>query len=161
MSESQEYESTACSSTDSDQESRCGSEESFSSLAAALEAMREKLELFGEGVEGLHEGVKHMEEPVTSVALAPFVQPRYLEEAPFRKERFELKEEARQLLGLERSVAKFSTVCASLRAYCFRNQLVNEKGEIEVNSELKTILGCQHEKTTFLGLLLHCDKLMK
>ncbi len=156
-----EYESTYYSETESDRGSVSGSEESFSSLAAALESMREKLEIFGEGVEGLHAGVKQMETPVTAVALAPFVQPRYLEEAPFRKERFVLKEEAKRVLGLERDTAKFSTVCASLRTYCFRHKLVNANGVIQVNDELKTLLDIHVSETTFLGLLMHMDKMVE
>lgn len=155
------YESTSCSETESDHGSVSGSEESFSSLAAALESMREKLELFGEGVEGLHEGVKQMETPVTSVALAPFVQARYLEDAPFRKERFALHEDAKRVLGLERDTAKFSTVCAALRTYCFKNKLVHPNGVIKLNEELKTMLGTEQNETTFLGILLHSDKIMK
>lgn len=155
-----DYDSTSCSETESDHESVSGSENSFTSIAAALESMREKLELFGEGIDGLHAGVKHMEQPVTGIAIAPFAQPRYLETAPFRKGRFALKEEAKRLLGFEKDNAKFSTICAALRTYCFRNKLVDAAGIIHVNKELQSAFNLQESETTFLGILLHLDKLV-
>ena len=154
-----EYDSTSCSETESDHGSV--SEESFSSLAAALEAMREQLEVFGAGVEGLHQGVKHLETPVTSVAVGSFVQPRFLEAAPFRKERFVLKEEAKRCLGLDKDAAKFSTICTALRTYCFQHRLVEPSGRIKLNEELKNLLGIEAETTTFLGLLLHMEKIVQ
>lgn len=165
MSKSEcEYDSTSYYETESDHGSVSESvseSESFSSIAAALEAMREQLEVFGAGVEGLHQGVKQMEAPVTSVAVGSFVQPRFLEAAPFRKERFVLKEEAKHCLGLDKEVAKFSTICAALRTYCFQHRLVEPSGTIRLNEKLKNLLGMDSETTTFLGLLLHMEKLVQ
>jgi hypothetical protein len=158
-----EYDSISCSETESVgsvSESLSGSE-SFSSIAEALEAMREQLEVFGAGVEGLHKGVKQMEAPVTSVAVGSFVQPRFLESAPFRKERFALKEEARRCLGLEKETAKFSSICTALRAYCFQHKLVDPTGVIHLNEELKTVLCFDTDTTTFLGLLMHIETIVQ
>ncbi len=158
-----DYESETC----SDDGSQTGSyasgttEESFSSLAEALEAMREKLEQFHDGVEHLHTSVKTMEAPVTSVAVTSFSQPHYLKSAPFRSERFALQEQAKQILGIQKDSAKFSSICSKLRAYLFKHKLVDAQGIVHLNTELKEWLGCEDDTTTFLGLLLRCDAIMK
>ncbi len=158
-----EYESESCSDVDSETGSyESGTtEESFSSLAEALEHMREKLEQFNDGVEGLHTSVKTMEAPITSVALTSFAQSNYLKNAPFRSERFILQEQARQVLGIEKETAKFSSICSRLRSYCFKHKLVDSQGIIHLNSELKEWFSCEDETTTFLSLLLRCDAIMK
>jgi hypothetical protein len=159
-----EYDSETCSvgssKSSASYETGC-TEESFSSVAEALEAMREKLEQFHEGVEHLHSSVKILEAPVTSVAVASLGKPAYLKSAPFLQERFALQDQAKQILGLEKDTAKFSSICSKIRSYIFRNKLVDEKGIIHLNSELKEWLSCEEDETTFLGLLLRCNAIMK
>lgn len=156
-----EYESETCSVASSASYTSGCTEESFSSVAEALEAMREKLEQFHDGVEHLHTSVKVLEAPVTSVAVNSLVQPKYLKTAPFLQERFALQNQTKQILGIEKDSAKFSSICSKLRSYVFRNKLVDTQGIIHLNSELKEWLCCEEDETTFLGLLLHCNAIMK
>ena len=156
-----EYESETCSVDSSASYITGCTEESFSSVAEALEAMREKLEQFHEGVEHLHSSVKVLEAPVMSVAVASLVQPAYLKSAPFLQERFAIQDKAKQILSLEKDSAKFSTICSKLRSYIFHNKLVDAQGVIHLNTELKEWLTCEEDEITFLGLLLRCNAIMK
>ncbi len=156
-----EYDSESCS-VDSSTSCYTGETgESFSSLAEALEAMREKLEQFHDGVEHLHTSVKTMEAPVTSVAVSALAQPSVLKTAPFLQERFAIHEKTKEILGLDHDSAKFSSICSKLRTYVFKHKLVDAQGVIHLNSELKQWLGCEDDQTTFLGLLLRCEAIMK
>jgi hypothetical protein len=158
--------SSECSESDSDYENETGSvgtNETFSSISAALESMREKLELFGEGVDNVHSSVQQMEHPVAAVALASFVQPRFLETAPFRWNHFTLTEEAKVLFGTEKSTVRFKTFCALLREYLFSNNMVSEEGYITYNDDLRDLLDVTdtQTQTTFLGLLAHLEKFVR
>lgn len=149
--DSTDYESSSVSSDRSDDSGASG--ETFHSIAAALEAMRERFETFHAGVEHVHETVNTMEPSVLQVAASGFVQPRHLESAPFRQQRFTITEAAKELLGFTRPTAKFRTLCQHLRAYCFRHGLVSIEGRIRLDDGLKTLTGFKEDETTFLNLL--------
>lgn len=157
------YVSDASSCPSDEEGSTCSTEtgDSFSSISAALESMCGKMEMFGNGIEAVADTVKHLETPVGSIALANFVQPRFLESAPFRCQRFTLQESAQKILGFERPTVKFATLCRHLREYCVSRGLVDRRGIITLNEDLKTLLETEEHTTTFLGLLTHLKVFVK
>lgn len=152
MSDS-EYEYSG---SESGSEYESGSDESYSSIRMALEEIREKMEAFDSGVESLHSHVKTMEQPVTSVAVASFSQPSYLESAPFRKELFRIKEQARVVFSLG-AVESYSSLCKKIRKHLFEHKLVDSKGTIQLSKEMKDVLETKEETMSFLAILSKLD----
>ena len=133
-----------------------GSEDSYTSIRMALEEIREKMEAFDSGVESLHTHVKTMEQPVTSVAVASFAQPAYLESAPFRKELFRMKEQARAVFSLG-TVESYSSLCKKIRKYLFEHKLVDSSGAVRLTKEMKDVFETEDETMSFLAILSKLD----
>ncbi len=132
------------------------SDESYSSIRMALEEIREKMEAFDSGVESLHTHVKTMEQPVTSVAVASFSQPSYLESAPFRKELFRIKDQARVVFSLG-AVESYSSICKKIRKHLFEHKLVDSKGAVQLTNEMKSLFETDEESMSFLAILSKLD----
>jgi hypothetical protein len=145
---------------ESDSEGSEGSEESFSSITQALQDLRERMEAFEVGVEEVAATVVGMEQPVSAVAIATYVQPRILEKAPFRQERFRVKPAAKTLLGLEGSTPTFKTLCAVLREYCIPYTDL-ESRRIVLPEELKQLLEIEEATLSFLEVLAHLDRIVE
>ena len=92
-----------------------GSEDSYSSIADALAGMMAQFEALESGLDAMTTTTTTMSAPVAHVAVATFKQPRVLEAAPFRAERFRLKASARAMFGTEATVVTFAELCALLR----------------------------------------------
>lgn len=129
MSESQssyEYDSDTTDATDASDASNAtdasyatdseGSEESFASIAAALTSFSERMEQLEQTLGDVSAGIAHMETPMSSVALGNFLQPRFLEAAPFRSTVFKLRPAAQKEYGLATETATFAELCAAIRA---------------------------------------------
>lgn len=140
-----------------DQESDVGSESgcTYLSIEHALETLANYFEEFCEEVDTVHSTIQTMEKPVTSVALATFSQPRTLESAMFRKQRFGLKEPAKNLLGCKSTDLTFGALCHHIRTYLFTNNLVDSTGRIQLNADLKTLLETEESSVSFLWILKH------
>ncbi len=145
---------------DTDVETDIGSESgcTYLSIEEALETMAKYLQEFCEEVDTVHSTIQTMEKPVTSVALAAFSQPRVLESAVFRKERFRLKETAKTLLDCKHVNTTFGGLCSHIRAYLFANKLVDSVGRVQLNEEFQKLLGTEDSSVSFLWILqhLHC-----
>jgi hypothetical protein len=154
---SSEYEisSDTCSDT-------CSDTESYDSFAEALEELREKLESFDTVVEELHDGCKKIENPVTGIAVNSFVQPKFLESAPFRTEKFHSTKETQELFECP-EIVSFTELCAVIRNYIFKNKLVQPNCKINLTLEpaakkLQNLLQSEYQEITFLGILQHIHK---
>jgi hypothetical protein len=124
----------------------------FSSLERSLTKLRTTLEEYDELAAGIQTHMEHMETPVTSVALASFAQPTYLKEAPFRFERFHIREEAQRLFGLEET-ASFRTLCKHVRDTLFREGCVGSDGLVTLTPALSEFFGVQGA-VSYLSLLV-------
>lgn len=138
----------------------------FASFYHAIDSICEQLEEFEAGVESVHAAAQKMEQPVTGVAVASFVQPAFLKSAPFRHERFRWTEEAKTLFATETDTAPFATICDVIRNYLFENGLVrSEDGKVDLSLEaaedLKTLLETEETTATFMGVLMHLDKFVE
>jgi hypothetical protein len=137
-----------------------GSEESFSSITQALQDLRERMEAFEVGVEEVATTVVGMEQPVSAVTIATYVQPRVLEKAPFRQERFHVKPAAKTLLALETSTPSFKTLCAALREYCIPyTDLATRR--VVLPEEMKLLLETEESSLSFLEILAHIDRIVE
>lgn len=137
-----------------------GSSDSFSSIAQALQDLRERMEAFEVGVEEVASTVVGMEQPVSAVAVATYVQPRILEKAPFRQERFHLKPAAKALLGFESSTSSFKSLCAALRDYCIPYTDLTTR-RILLPEELKRLLETEEPSMSILEVLAHLDRIVE
>ena len=139
----------------------CSEAESRDSFAEALEELREKLESFDSVVEELHDGCKKIENPVTGIAVNSFVQPKFLESAPFRTEKFHSTKEAQDLFECPETLT-FTELCSAIRAYAFKNNLVQPNCKIDLTQEpakkLQHLLQSDDDEITFLGVLQHIHK---
>jgi hypothetical protein len=149
-SDSSEYDSDSSYSSDASD----ASGESFSSLAADLGSLCRHLEELGIGVEDMATSVQSMEAPLSRVAVSTFVQPRVLESAPFRQQRFRWRPEAAAALGVGVEVATFAEICEVLRRHVLEHCAATEDGKIELSDTLATLLGSSAHMS-FLDLLGH------
>lgn len=142
-----------------------GTNGTFASFYHALGAICEQLEEFEVGIESVQNCAHKMEQPITEVAVASFVQPAFLKAAPFSQERFRWTEEAKTLFAVTESAAPFADICATIRQYLFDNGLVREDGKVDLGKEaaedLKTLLETEETMTTFMGVLMHLDKFVE
>jgi hypothetical protein len=123
----------------------------FASLRRCLASLCETLGEYDELAEGIQSHMATMEKPVTSVALAAFVQPTHLKEAPFRHERFRIRKEAQKLFDLEET-ASFRTLCKHVRDTLFREGCVGTDGLVRLTPDLAAFFGTE-EPVPYLSLL--------
>ncbi len=139
----------------------CSDTNSYDSFAEALEELREKLESFDAVVEELHDGCIKIENPVTGIAVSSFAQPKFLESAPFRTERFHSTKDAQNLFGCPETVS-FNELCCHIRSYIFSNKLVQSNSKINLTlpsaKKLKDLIQSADTEITFLGVLQHIHK---
>ena len=160
-----EYESSYFDSEGSSTGASSETNGTFASFYHALGAICEQLEEFEVGIESVQDCAHKMEQPITEVAVASFVQPAFLKTAPFSQERFRWTEEAKTLFAATESAAPFADICATIRQYLFDNGLVREDGKVDLGKEaaedLKTLLETEETMTTFMGVLMHLDKFVE
>jgi hypothetical protein len=121
MSDS-EYESDYDSEYDSEYEGSSeyteeteGTEATCTSLEAALAEMTARLAELDGGLDSMAATTATLEQPVTSVAISAFTNPRVLECAPFRSTKFRLKHDAKMALGTPHHTVSFTELCAAVR----------------------------------------------
>jgi hypothetical protein len=99
---------------------------SFSSFQEALEEMMAGLAQLDEGLNSINTTTQILEQPIASVAIQSFTNPRVLEAAPFRATKFRLKPEAKTFLHVHHTVA-FAELCEAIRqALRYRKTEVEE-----------------------------------
>jgi hypothetical protein len=143
MSDSEtEYESDYTDS-DSDSDSDCTgvtgqTDVTFSSFQHALEEMMTSLAQLDEGLHSINTTTTALEQPLTSVAIGSFTNPRVLEAAPFRATKFRLRHTAKTFLNTPHHTVTFAELCEAIR------KAIRERKE-----EVKTMWGT----VEFLGIL--------
>ncbi len=101
---------------DSDESDDSGcTEATYTSLEAALAEMTERLQAIDAGLDSMATTTQSLEQPMTTVAIQSFVNPRVLETAPFRQTRFRLRKEAKEFLGMPHHTVTFADICAAIR----------------------------------------------
>lgn len=133
---------------DSEDVSSIGSGETFeteatcTSLEAALADMTARLAQLDQALDTTALTTQTLEKPVTTVALASFMNPRVLESAPFRTTKFRLKPVAKELLGVRHHTVTFAELCEAIR------HTLQHDG---------TVLGV----SDFLGVLQHLPEIIE
>lgn len=92
-----------------------GTEATYTSLEAALADMTARLAELDGGLDAMTSATATLEQPVTSVAVSAFTNPRVLEIAAFRATKFRLKHAAKVALGTPHHIVTFSELCAVIR----------------------------------------------
>lgn len=116
--------------------------DSFSSIQADFERLTETLSHFQENLEAVGENLTKIQKPIENLEIEQLHNPAFLEQSPFRMQKFLLKScnfSAICKVDMHRRYS-FSEICTGLRNYLFDAKLVNQDGSIRVNEPLQTLL---------------------
>ena len=122
------------------------SETTYTSLEAALMEMTDRLAELDAGLHSMATATGNLEQPVASVAVGSFTNPRVLESAPFRLTAFRLLPEAKAFLGCPHHTVEFRTLCTAIR------KVLREKPD-----EVDRLWGT----TDFLGVLQRLSQIVE
>lgn len=126
------------------------SEASCSSFQADFDRLATMLQTFAEEIESLAGNLEHMQKPMENIEYTQLVDPRTLETSSFRGKTFQMKI---SLAGIDaKKRYPFHFICANLRNYLFRNDMVLADGTLRLDNTLKQLFSVE-EPVTYLDLL--------
>jgi hypothetical protein len=117
--------------------------ETYGSIQRALESFTDRMAAMESVLNGVDSRLHEIEQPLSVASLGRFIQPSYLETAPFRSTKFRLLPDARTLFSIDRGTVSFAELCTAIRS--------------TAKEDLERMLGV----SDFLSVLTHLDKIIE